>query len=185
MSFCKLTIWGSYANYICIKGPLYDKLYLLLFFHVSFFPQIWLIECALYVDKDTLSHCIDLIVPLLRNIMCQFHDLVYGESIAWHVTIDVHVMMPVLTSSKLPFRFSSVAQSCPALCDPMNCSTPDFLVHHHLQEFTQTRVLGDSDAIQPSHPLSFPSSPTFNLSQYQGLFKWVSTSHQVAKVLEF
>ena len=82
-------------------------------------------------------------------------------------------------------QFSSVAQSCPTLCDPMDCSTPGFPVHHQLLELTQTHVHWVSDAIQPSHPLSSPSPPAFNLSQHQGLFKWVSSSHQVAKVLEF
>ena len=82
-------------------------------------------------------------------------------------------------------QFSSVIQSCPTLCDPMDCSTPGLPVHHQLPEFTQTHVHCVSDAIQPSHPLSSPSPPTFNLSQNQGLFKWVSSSHQVAKVLEF
>ena len=81
-------------------------------------------------------------------------------------------------------QFSSVAQSCPTLCDPMNCSTPGLPVHHQLLEFTQTHVHWVGDAIQPSHPLSSPS-PALNLSQHQGLFKWVSSSHQVAKVLEF
>ena len=66
--------------------------------------------------------------------------------------------------------FSSVAQSCPTLCDPMNCSTPGLPVHHQLLEFIQTHVHGVGDAIQPSHPLSSPS-PTLNLSQHQGLFK--------------
>ena len=65
--------------------------------------------------------------------------------------------------------FSSVHQSCPTLCDPMNCSTPGLPVHHHLPEFTQTHVHWVSDAIQPSHPLSSPSPPAFNLSQHQGL----------------
>ena len=82
-------------------------------------------------------------------------------------------------------HFSSVAQLCPTLCDPMDCSMPGFPVHHQLPEFTQTHVHWISDAIQPSHPLSIPSPPAFNLSQHQGLFKWVSSSHQVAKVLEF
>ena len=82
-------------------------------------------------------------------------------------------------------QFSSVTQSCPTLCDPMNRSTPGLSVHHQLQEFTQTHVHWVSDAIQPSHPLSSPSPPAFNLSQHQGLFQWVSSSHQVAKVLEF
>ena len=80
---------------------------------------------------------------------------------------------------------SSVAQSCPTLCNPMNFSTPGLPVHHQLPEFTQTHVHWVADAIQPSHPLSSPSPPAFNLSQHQGLFKWVSSSHQVAKVLEF
>ena len=82
-------------------------------------------------------------------------------------------------------QFSSVAQSCPTLCDPMNCSTPGFPVHYQLPDFTQIHVHWISDAIQPSHPLSSPSPPALNLSQHQGLFKWVRSSHQVAEVLEF
>ena len=83
-------------------------------------------------------------------------------------------------------QFSSVQfnQSCPILCDPMDYSTPSFPVHHQLPEPTQTQVHCIGDAIQPSHPLSSPSPPAFNLSQHQGLFKWVGSSHQVAKVLE-
>ena len=83
------------------------------------------------------------------------------------------------------YCFSSVAQSCPTLCDPMNCSTPGLPVRHHLPEFTQTHVHWVSDAIQPSHPLSSPSPPALNPSQHQGLFQWVNSSHEVAKVLEF
>ena len=83
------------------------------------------------------------------------------------------------------FQFSSVAQSCPTLCDPMNCSTPGLPVHHQLPEFTPTHLHRVSDAIQPSHPLSSPSPPAPNPSQHQGLFQWVNSSHQVAKVLEF
>ena len=80
---------------------------------------------------------------------------------------------------------SSVAQLCPTLCDPIDCSTLGLPVHHQLPGFTQTHVHWVGDAIQPSHPLSSPSPPAFNLSQHQGLFKWVISSHQVAKVLEF
>ena len=84
-----------------------------------------------------------------------------------------------------PFLFfSSIAQSCLTLCDPMNHSMPGLAVHHQLPEFTQTHIHWVCDAIQPSLPLSSPSPPAPNLSQHQGLFKWVSTSHQVAKVLE-
>ena len=82
-------------------------------------------------------------------------------------------------------QLSSVAQSCPTLFDPMNRSTPGLPVHHQLLEFTQTHVHCVGDAIQPSHPLSFPSPPALNLSQHQGLCKWVSFSHQVTKVLQF
>ena len=82
-------------------------------------------------------------------------------------------------------QFSSVAQSCPTLCDPMNCGTPGLPVHHQLPEFTQIHVHQVSDAIQPSHPLSSPSPPAPNPSQHQSLFQWVNSSHEVAKVLEF
>ena len=82
-------------------------------------------------------------------------------------------------------QFSSVNQSCPTLCDPMNRSTPGLPVHHQLPEFTQTHVHRVSDANQPSHPLSFPSPPVPNPSQHQSLFQGVNTSHEVAKVLEF
>ena len=84
------------------------------------------------------------------------------------------------------FQFSSVQSlSHVWVCSPMDCSMPGFPVHHPLLEATQTHVHWVGDAIQPSHPLSSPSPPTFNLSQHQGLFKWASSSHQVAKVLEF
>ena len=80
--------------------------------------------------------------------------------------------------------FHSVSQSCPTLCDPMDCSTPGFPVHHRLPELAQTHIHQVGDATQPSHPLSFPSPPAFNLSQHQGLFQWMSSLHQVVKVLE-
>ena len=82
-------------------------------------------------------------------------------------------------------QFSSVSQSCLTLCDPMNRSTPGLPVHHQLPEFTQTHVHQVGDAIQPSHTLLSPSPPAPNPSQHQGLFHWVNSSHEVAKVLEF
>ena len=90
------------------------------------------------------------------------------------------------TEGKLPsVQFSSVAQSCLTLWDPMNRSTPGLCVHLQLPEFTQTHVHRVSDANQPSHPLSSPSPLAPNPSQHQSLFQWVSSSHEVAKVLEF
>ena len=79
--------------------------------------------------------------------------------------------------------FSSVAQWCLTLCNPMDYSMPAFPVHHQLPELAQTHVHKAGDAVQPYHPLSSPSPPAFNLSQHQGLFQWVSSLHQVAKVL--
>ena len=86
----------------------------------------------------------------------------------------------------LHIQFSSVQSLSHArLCDPMNRSTPGLPVHHQLPEFTQTHVHRVRDTIQPSHLLSFPSPPAPNPSQHQGLFQWVNSSHEVAKVLEF
>ena len=84
-------------------------------------------------------------------------------------------------SRNMIYIFSSVTQLCPTLCDPMDCSIPSLPVHQQLPEFTQTHIHRIGDAIQPSHPLTSPSPHIFD----QGLFKWVSSSHQVAKGLEF
>ena len=81
-------------------------------------------------------------------------------------------------------QFSSITQSCPTLCNPMNRSTPGLPVHHQLPE-PDAHFYQVGDAIQPSHPLSSPSPPVFNLSQHQGLFQWASSLNQVAKGLEF
>ena len=90
-----------------------------------------------------------------------------------------------LISYVILVQFSSVTQSCPTLCDPMNHSTPGLPAHYQLPEFTQTHVHQVSDAIQPSHPLSSPSPPAYNPSQHQSLFQWVNSLHEVPKVLEF
>ena len=82
-------------------------------------------------------------------------------------------------------QFSSVAQSCLILCDPMNHSTPGLPIHHQLSEFTQIHVRRVGDAIHPSHPLLSPSPPVPNPSHHQSLFQWVNSLHEVAKVLEF
>ena len=86
---------------------------------------------------------------------------------------------------KVILRFGSVAQSCPTLWDPMNHSMPGLPVHHQLPEFTQTHIHRVSDAIEPTHPLSFPFPPSLNPSQHQSLFQWVNSSHEVAKGLVF
>ena len=85
----------------------------------------------------------------------------------------------------MSYTLSSVGQPCLILSDPMNRSTPGFPVHHQLPEFTQTHAPWVGDAIQPSHPPSSPSPPAHNPSQHQGLFQWINSSHEVAKLLEF
>ena len=100
------------------------------------------------------------------------------------MSLDRHRL---LTSTIWPWwlrQFSSVVQLCLTLCDPMDCSTPGFPVHHHLPELAQNYVHWVNNTIQPSHPLSSPSLPAYNLAQHQDLFQWVSSSHQVAQVLE-
>ena len=96
---------------------------------------------------------------------------------------------PLSNWTELRISFSSVQLlqlfACPTLSDPMDCSMPGLPVHHHLPEFTQTHVHWVTDAVQPFHLLSSPSPPAFTLFQHQGLFQWVSSSHQVTKVLEF
>ena len=89
---------------------------------------------------------------------------------------------PCLTFKR--YQFSSVTQSCPTLCDPMDCSTLGLLVHHQLLEFTETHVHWVGDAIQPSHPLLSPFSPALNLSQHQDLFQWVTSLLQSSRFFE-
>ena len=104
-----------------------------------------------------------------------------------YIILNIYVFCPVSSGNSQSYtvQFSSVAQSCPTLCNPMNRKVPGLPVHRQLPEFTQTPVHWVSDVIQPFHPLWTPSSPIFNLSQHQGLFQWVSSLYQVAKVLEF
>ena len=100
-------------------------------------------------------------------------------------TLETVVMMMIQTiKCILTASVSSVAPLCPTLCHPIDYSMPGFPVHHQLPELAQTHFHWVGNAIQPSHPLSSPSLPVLNLSQHQGLFQWVSSSHQVAKVLE-
>ena len=129
------------------------------------------------------------------DCMCKSHIFFWHEvnQLCYH-KVPEHfrnlMILKVKTKSALALSksslelVSSVAQSCPTLCDPMNRSTPGLPVHHKLPEFIQTHAHQVGDAIQPSHPLLSPSPPTPNPSQHQGLFR-VNCSHEVAKVLEF
>ena len=117
------------------------------------------------------------------HMMPLIHDL--GPLSTLSTQLLSKPLCDLLTPTPPMHQFRSVAQLCPTLCNLMDCNMPDFPVHHQLPEFTQIHVHWVSDAIKTSHPLSSPSPLALNLSQHQGLFKWVSSSHQVAKVLEF
>ena len=105
--------------------------------------------------------------------------------INWALAYPSHSPRTVLLIKFSSVQFSSFTQSCLTLCNPMNCSMPGLPVHHQLPEFTQTHVHRVGDAIQPSHPLLPTSHRVPSPSQHQGLFQWVNSSHEVAKVLEF
>ena len=130
--------------------------------------------------------------PLLRDNHCKelLHIPTYWIHLFKYI-LNQFIVCLTLFNFRIKFKilnmaqFSSVAQSCLTLCNPMNHRMPGLPVHHQLPESTQTHVHRVSDAIQPSHALLSPSPLALNLSQHQGLFKWVSSSHQVAKVLEF
>ena len=131
------------------------------------------------IGKGILQGCI------FSPRFCNF----YAEYIIWNAELDesqagIKITGKSINSLRYADQFSSVAQSCPKLCEPMNRNTPGLPVHHQLPEFTQTHVRV-GDAIQPSHPPSSSSPPALNLSQHQGLFKWVSSPHELAKVLKF
>ena len=131
----------------------------------------------------------------LSDFYCKLMTDALGEQTPFPIDVKILSAKSTQTQSLLyqcsaiwvgsRYTVSSVTQLCLTLCDPMDCSTPGFPVHHQLLELTQTHVHQVSDAIQLSHPLLSPSTPTFNLSQHQGLSQWVSSLHQVAKALEF
>ena len=107
-------------------------------------------------------------------------DPLTGLTQKWHLRLTEFYHLHLQS-----IQFSSVTQSCPTLCDPMDCSAPGFPFHHQLLELAQTHVHRVCDAIQSSHSLSSTSPPAFSLSQHQGLFKWVSSSHQWPKYWNF
>ena len=135
--------------------------------------------------------CVCVCVFTVVHVMPQLWTTVKSFSLweGWHQLVFTWAWMPLHLNSAITFyhsvQFSPIAQSCLTVCDPVNRSTPGLPVHHQLPESTQTHVHRNGDAIQPSHPLSSPSPPALSLSQHQGLFRWVSSPHQVAKVLEF
>ena len=146
----------------------------------SFFKCTHSVVQALF-DEQAIFAQLYCLCSFLKTSLMYLWGSISGPSFLFHWSICLlfHQYHTVLV------QFSSVAQSCPTLWNPMNCSTPDLPVHHQLLEFTQTHIHRVSDAIQPSHPLSSPSPPAPNPSQHQSIFQWVNSSHEVAKVLDF
>ena len=134
----------------------------------------FLLQCVkVKSESEVAQSCPTLSDPMGCSLPgSSIHGIFQGRVLEWGAIME-------------SVQFSSVAQSCPTLCNPMNRSTPGLPVHHQLLEFTQTHVHWVGDAIQPSHLLPSPSPPAPNPSQHQGLFQWVSSLHEVAKVLEF
>ena len=146
---------------------------------ILFHPLLWSsIFPGIRVFSNELVFCIRW--PKYRNL-----NFSISPSNEYSGLISFRVDRPPKSLANRGAQFSSVAQLCLTLCDPVNRSTPGLPVHHQLPEFTQTHVHWVSDAIQPSHPLLSSSPPAPNRSQHQGLFQWVNSSHEVAKVLEF
>ena len=200
----------SYLKALCTnQGHIFCQIYnWILIFLMQLEMALFLTyisDFSLRVYRCINYFCIFILYPAaLSNLLISSHRLFRAwsfnykfnsKTIVKFIGIKLHIIFPYfplipvksvpMAPLTLSVQFSSVAQSCPTLCDPMNPGTPGLPVHHQLLEFTQTHVHRVGDAIQPSHPLSSPSPPAFNISQHQGLFQWVSSSHQVAKVLEF
>ena len=154
------------------EEKLYEKFLGSRLSHYIYSEEWWLEQVIFNVLNEVQNYCIKYIK--------QFISLKYRKYITCKCANSGKRWM-----DQAMFQFSSVTQSCLTLYVLMDCSTPGLPVHHQLLELTQTHAHRVSDAIQPSHPLSSPSAPAFNLSQHHGLFEWVSSSHQVAKVLEF
>ena len=158
-----------------------------------------LLERKVMTNLDSIFKSRDITLPTkVRLVKAMVFPVVMYGCESWtikkaeHWRIDAfelwyrrRLLRVLWTARRSNQSVSLVAQSWPTLCDPMDYSTPGLPVLHQLPEFTQTHVHWVGDAIQPSHPLSSPSPPALNLSQHQSLFSWVSSSHQVAKVLEF
>ena len=127
--------------------------------------------------SNSVISCIYMWIVFVDSTRCRWQKIHESQLVA------VLAWDRILVSSRL-YVLSSVAQSCQTLCDCIHCSTPGLPVHHQVPEFTQTHIHWVSDGMQPSHPLSSPFPPAFNLSHHF-LFQWISSSYQAAKGSEF
>ena len=172
--FCRSVGYLAFCKYLMISSCLKSSLNLEVVFHWQKFTYI---THLLKVNAVNIK-------PLIQNFIgFNFIYTIYQSS--FFTAFSYSPQCPIIDMSTI---FSWVQFSCSVLstlCNPMNRSTPGLPVHHQLPEFTQIHAHRVSDAIQPSHPLSSLSPPAPNPSQHQSLFQWVSSSHEMAKVLEF
>ena len=153
-------------------------------------PQATLLCVITQVSLEALclssSWDTGLLLPLDSNLdWYPQHQLSWSSGLqTWIRTLSLVLLGSGLLSLHIYCSCCLVSQSCPTLCNPVDCSTPGFPALHHLPQFAQTHVHWTGNAIQPSHPLSSPSPPALNLSQHHGPIQWVNSLHQVAKVLE-
>ena len=162
--------------------PLITLSFLNKFLKINFYRNIVALWCISFLFCCSVTKSYPMLCDPMHSSTPGFPVLGYLPELLKLMSIDS--VMPSNHLIVCRLQFSSVTQSCLTLCSPMDCSPPGFPVHHQCLESPQTHVHQVSDAIQPSHPLSSPSPPALNLSQHQGLFKWVSSLHQVAQVLE-
>ena len=164
---------------------------------MNLYSQELYVKVKMWVTQSRLTHCDPMNCSPTRPL-CPWNSLDKKTGMGCHFLLQgifptqgsnlglPHCRQtPKWATREAYIQFSSVAQSCLTLCDPMNSSMPGLPVHHQLPEFTQIHVPGVGDAIQPSHSLSSPSPPAPNPSQHQGLTQWINSLHEVAKVLEF
>ena len=174
------------SPYMRVLNSLHPHQYLVLFifsiFAIFMGRKFYFIIVLIWISLITSKFEHFFTYSSLMTVNWLFLSFVYFRFV--HVKCNLYANL-LNDFSNLMIQFSSVTQSGLTLCDPLNCSTPGLPVHHQPPEFTQTHIHRVGDAIQPFHLLSSPSPPAINLSQHQGLFKWVNSSHQVAKVLEF
>ena len=172
-------LWGEILRSTLLATFQIHNIVLLIMVTMLYVTALWLIYF--------LNRCLCLSLSLTNTVVCGYGAWGSGSLL---VTMRGDItgilrMGEQKVESIWVLQFSPVAQSCPTLCNPMNRSTPGLPVHHQLPELTQTHAHRVGDAIQPSHPLSSPSPPAPHPPQHQGLFQWVNSSHEVAKVLEF
>ena len=137
--------------------------------HKTCFNKFW--KTGIIFNSRLFSDITNLSSPMCQKFNSPPQQVNLGEKEQVKMTIRIFLELNETKMHIQPVLFSSVTQSCPTLCDPMNSSPPGLPVHHQLPEFSQTHVHRGGDSIQPSHPLLPPSPPALNLSQHQGLFQ--------------